>query len=213
MNRIITILTNKAFSIMLTILLLVAACVLFSEFLISICIFISKILATVYNFIQTTPFFSKNLFNFLLVVAFFVWLSIKFDFIGLLDKKKDEIINLIRHSENEKENSKNELNNTANSLQNIDNDVKKIVDDAKNIAKSIETKSQEKLNEEISNLDKRAEKLKQGYENKAKVEVSQKIANASIAISKHYIENSLDENMHKELIYNFINNLDNMRVE
>ena len=188
MNKIITFLTNKAFGIMLVILILVAVCVLFPTFL-----------AKVYNFIQTTPFFSKNLFNFLVVLGFFAWLLVKFDFLGILDKKKDEIISTIRNAENRKKQSVKELQNTTNALKNIDKDIEQIVNEAKNIAKNIEQKSQEKL--------------KQGYESKAKIEVSQKIANASVAIAKQYIENSLDENMHKELIYNFINNLENMRVE
>jgi len=55
--------------------------------------------------------------------------------------------------------------------------------------------------------------LKEAHESKAKEEVSRNIALAAVAVSKEYIENSLDENSHKELIYNFINDLDNMKVE
>lgn len=202
MNKVTTFLTNKATFIMLCILAIVAICIFFPAFF-----------PAIYNFIQTNPFFSKNLFNFLVVIVFFTWLFKKINFIGILNNKKDEIIKLIRNAETKKEQSIKKFEQTNNELKNIDNDIAKIISDAKNISKSIEEKSQEKLNNEILNLDKRAEKLKQGYENKAKIEVSQKIANASIAISKQYIENSLDEKMHKELIYNFINNLENMRVE
>jgi len=172
------------------------------------------IFAAGYNFLQTAPFFSKNLFNFVLVVAFFVWLLFfKLDVLGMLANKAQETIDTIKKSEDGKKQAEKHLKDTKKSLKNVDKDVEKIVDDAKVIAKTIKDKSKEKLNAELENLEKRATVLKEGYEQKAKNEVSKTIANAAVAVSKEYIVNSLDENTHKELIYNFINDLDNMRVE
>jgi len=172
------------------------------------------IFAAGYNFLQTAPFFSKNLFNFVLVVAFFVWLLFfKLDVLGMLANKAQETIDTIKKSEDGKKQAEKHLKDTKKSLKNVDKDVEKIVEDAKVIAKTIKDKSKEKLNAELENLEKRATVLKEGYEQKAKNEVSKTIANAAVAVSKEYIVNSLDENTHKELIYNFINDLDNMRVE
>ena len=64
-------------------------------FLAQICGYITEFIrpvlhffAKTYNFIQTTPFFTENVFNFILVVAFFIWLLFfKLDIVGLLDKK------------------------------------------------------------------------------------------------------------------------------
>ena len=172
------------------------------------------IFAMGYNFIQTAPFFSKNLFNFILVVAFFVWLLFfKLDILGMLSKKAEETIDTIKKSEDSKKEAEKHLKDTKKSLKNVDKDVEKIVEDAKVIANTIEEKSKEKLQVELDNLEKRAAVLKDGYEQKAKNEVSKKIANAAIAVSKEYIVNSLDDETHRELIYNFINDLDNMREE
>ncbi len=156
----------------------------------------------------------SNVINFILVVAFFVWLLFfKIDVVGLLEQKKNQIALAISDSEDKKEEAIKYFADTKESLANVDSDVEKIVQDAKEIAGTIEENSQKKLQEELNNLETRANILKEGYTSKAKDEVSKKVATAAVAISKAYIQNSLDENAHKELIYNFINDLDKMRVE
>ncbi|MCQ2957532.1 MAG: hypothetical protein MJ180_01365 [Candidatus Gastranaerophilales bacterium] len=158
--------------------------------------------------------FHSNIINFILVLAFFIWLLFfKLDIIGMLAKKSEETINTIKKSENKKEEAIKHLADTKTSLQNVDNDVKEIVQNAKQLAKNLEEKAESKLKDELVNLENRANILKEGYESKAKEEITKKIANAAVAVSKEYIENSLDENTHRELIYNFINDLENMRVE
>ena len=158
--------------------------------------------------------FHSNIINFIIVLIFFIWLLFfKLDVIGFFGRKSQETIDTIKNSENKKEEAINHLKETKSSLKNVDNEVKQIVDDAKKIAKSIEEKAETKLKDELVNLDNRAKLLEAGYVSKAKEEISRKISNAAVAISEEYIKNSLDEETHKELIYNFINDLDNMRVE
>jgi len=167
-----------------------------------------------YNFIQTTPFFSKNLFNFICVVAFFIWLLFyKIDIISLFAKKAEETKNTIKNSENKKADAIVHLNNTKDSLKNIDSDVEKIIENAKDIAKTMSEKAEDKLKKELNSLEERTNILTKGYEHRVQSEVSKNIANAAIMVSKEYMQNSLDENAQKELIYNFINDLENMRAE
>ena len=158
--------------------------------------------------------FHSNVINFILVAIFFIWLLFfKLDIVNFFEKKSQHIKSLIKGSEQKKEDAIKHLCDTKDALKNVDNDVEKIVSDAQEIAKTIEEKSQEKLNSELVNLENRANILKEAHESKAKEEVSRKVALAAIAVSKEYIENSLDENTHKELIYNFINDLDELKVE
>ena len=170
---------------------------------------IGHFFASVYNFIQTSPFFTSNLFNFIIVAAFFIWLLFYFlDVVSILDKKSKETVKSITDAENKKTESQKHLEDTKKSLQNVDNDVKEILSEAENIAQNIENSSKIKLDEELLNLKNRENLLKNAQVSKAKDEVSVVIANAAVALSKEYIKNSLDEKAQKELIYNFINDLD-----
>ena len=170
---------------------------------------VCKIFSSVYNFVQTNTFFTTNLFNFILVVAFFVWLLFYFiDVIGILDKKSKETLKTISDSENKKTEAQKQLDDTKKSLQNVDSDVKGIISEANTIAKNIKNNSKAKLEEELSNLKTRENLLKDAQVKKAKNDISVVIANAAVSVSKEYIKNSLDEKTHQELIYNFIDSLD-----
>ena len=165
--------------------------------------------SAIYNFIQTNPLFTTNLFNFILVSAFFVWLLFfKLDVVGMLDKKSKETAKLISDAENKNTEAQMHLEETQKSMQNLDEETKKIVTEAKNLAKNLEASSQAKLENELTSLKNREILLQDAQINKAKNKVSVVIANAAVAISKEYIKNSLDENTHRELIYNFIDDLD-----
>lgn len=171
--------------------------------------YIGDFFSAVYNFIQTSPLFVSNLFNFILVAVFFIWLLFYvLDVVGIMDKKSKETIQAITDAENKKADAQRHFENTKKSLENVDEDVKNIVSDAKNIAQNIETNSETKLAEELVNLKNRETVLKEAQIMKAKNEVSVVIANAAVAVSEEYIKNSLDEATHKELIYNFIDDLD-----
>lgn len=158
--------------------------------------------------------FHSNVINFILVAYFLYWLLFKkLDVIKFFEEQSEKVKSSIKNSENKKNDAINYLGQTKESLKNVDNDVAKIVADAEDIAKTIEEKSQTKLDAELSNLENRTNILKEAHESKAKEEVSRKIAMAAVAISKEYIENALDENAHRDLIYNFISDLDEMRVD
>ncbi len=170
---------------------------------------ICKIFSAMYNFIQSNAFFTTNFFNFILVVAFFVWLLFYFiDVVGILDKKSKETAKTISDSENKKTEAQKQLDDTKKSLQNIDSEVKKIISEANNIAKNIKSNSNLKLEEELSNIKSRENILKDAQLKKAKNNISVIIANAAVCVSKEYIKNSLDEKMQQELIYDFIDSLD-----
>ena len=175
---------------------------------------IANFFAGIYEFIQHCPLFTTNLLNFIIVVAFFIWLLFfKLDVINIFAQKRQKTINAINSSENRKNDSIKYFEETKNSLKNIAKDLEKIDTDAKSLAQKIEEQNVIKIQKEVEGIENRTNILKINHENKAKEEVSQKIASAAIAVSKEYIENSLDENTQKELIYDFINNLENMRVE
>ena len=156
----------------------------------------------------------SNFINFIFVAWFLCWLLFKkLDVVAFFEKKSQETKNLIRNSADKKTDAIKHFNETKKALKNVDVDVDKILSDAQEISKTIEEKSQNKLNSEILDLENRTEILKDAHESKAKEEVSRKVAMAAIAVSKEYIEQTLDENTHKELIYNFINDLEKMKVE
>ena len=170
---------------------------------------ICTIFSAIYKFIQTNTIFTSNLFNFIIVIAFFIWLLFKVvDIMGILDKKRLETVKTITNSENKKAEAENHLVETQKSLENIDSEVKNILTEAKNTARNIENNSENYLKQELENLKSREKLLNAAQINKAKSEVSIVIANAAIAVSEEYIKNSLDDDAHRELINNFIDDLD-----
>ena len=170
---------------------------------------ICMVFSAIYNFIQTHALFTSNLFNFVLVIGFFVWLLFYFiDIVGIMDKKSKETAKSISDAENKKIEAQIQLEAAKKSMKNVDIEVKGIISAGKNIAKNIEDNYKTKLDDELTSLKNRENLLHAAQIGKAQNEVSIVIANAAVAVSKEYIKNSLDEDTHKELIYNFIEDLD-----
>ena len=163
------------------------------------------------SFVNTTLVRSNSL-NFILFILFFVWLFKKIDFSGIISKKRQEIINSIKKSEEDKIKAKENLEKTQDSLKNIDEDVQKIIDDGKNTANLVKQQAEEKVVKEIKAIEEKTEKQLEANENKVKNEISKSVVSAAIAISKQHIISSLDEKTQKELIYKFIDELDNLEV-
>lgn len=163
------------------------------------------------SFVNTT-LVRSNLLNFILFILFFVWLFKKIDFSGFISKKRQEIIDSIKKSEEDKIKAKENLEKTQDSLKNIDEDVQKIIDDGKNTANLVKQQAEEKVIKEIKSIEEKTEKQLEANENKVKNEISKSVVSAAIAISKQHIISSLDEKTQKELIYKFIDELDNLEV-
>ena len=163
------------------------------------------------SFVNTT-LVRSNLLNFILFILFFVWLFKKIDFSGFISKKRQEIIDSIKKSEEDKIKAKENLEKTQDSLKNIDEDVQKIIDDGKNTANLVKQQAEEKVIKEIKSIEEKTEKQLEANENKVKNEISKSVVSAAIAISKQHIISSLDEKTQKELIYKYIDELDNLEV-
>jgi F-type H+-transporting ATPase subunit b len=163
------------------------------------------------SFINTTLVRSNSL-NFILFLIFFAWLFKKIDFSGIIAKKRQEIIDTIKKSEEDKLKAKENLEKTQDSLKNIDNDIQKIIDDGKNTANLVKQQAEEKVVKELNSIEEKTQKQFEANENKVKNEISKSVVTAAIAISKQHIISSLDETTQKELIYKFIDELDNLEV-
>ncbi len=163
------------------------------------------------SFINTTLVRSNSL-NFILFLIFFAWLFKKIDFSGIIAKKRQEIIDTIKKSEEDKINAKENLEKTQESLKNIDDDIQKIIEDGKNTANLVKQQAEERVVKELDSIKEKTEKQFEANENKVKNEISKSVVSAAIAISKQHIISSLDEKTQKELIYKFIDELDNLEV-
>ena len=172
---------------------------------------LNSIVGAYMSFVNTA-FVRSNSLNFILFLIFFVWLFKKIDFSGIIARKRQEIIDTIKKSEEDKLKAKENLEKTQESLKNIDNDIQKIIDDGKNTANLVKKQAEEKVVRELDSIKEKTEKQLEANENKVKNEISKSVVSAAIAISKQHIISSLDEQTQKELIYKFIDELDNLEV-
>ena len=79
--------------------------------------------------------FHSNIINFIIVLAFFIWLLFfKLDIVGFFGKKSEETVNTIKKSENKKADAIQHLAQTKSSLENVDIDVREIVRNAEELA-------------------------------------------------------------------------------
>ncbi len=169
-------------------------------------------IGSVYMGFVNSTLVRSNTLNFLLFIGFFIWLFIKIDFSGIISKKRQEIIDTIKKSEEDKIKAKENLEKTQESLKNIDNDIQKIIDEGKNTANLVKQQAEEKVVKELNSIKEKTDKQFEANENKVKNEISKSVVSAAIAISKQHIISSLDETTQKELIYKFIDELDNLEV-
>lgn len=150
----------------------------------------------------------SNLFNFIIVLAVVIWLIKKTDVAGLIAKKRDEIIELIKNAENEKTVKQNNLNNTKIKVQNVSQEVKKISDEGEQVAKNLSENILDDAKKQAEDFQKKAESSVESQKQVVSNEIMTKITGAAFYIAEEHIKQSIDERLHRKYIEEFIDNLE-----
>jgi F-type H+-transporting ATPase subunit b len=156
--------------------------------------------------------FESNIINFLIVFSFIVYLMVKFNLVGVIENKKNQIIKAIEDSKAKVETSKAELAESKNKVKNIDTEKNQIINEAQKVAKTLSEQIEEDALKKKEAIELKSEKTIEGEKQKAIKDVSIKVADAAFEVAKQHIIQSLDNKKQLELIDEFINNLEEIKV-
>lgn len=161
------------------------------------------------NDIINTILFS-NVINLFIVIAFFVWIFRKYNIIGMLAKKREEIAETLKTLNEEKNIKETQLKNTQEKVKNVDFETAKMVENGEQIAENICDRIIDEAEKEASNMQKKAHLTIQSERKLAANEVIQEITSSAFALAEAKISTAIDERLHKKYIDNFIDNLGNL---
>jgi len=150
----------------------------------------------------------SNLFNFLIVILFIVWVIKKANLAELIAKKQAEIAELIKNALEEKKIKQNHLLVTKTKVSNVKQEVLNIIDEGEQVANNISESILEDAEKQSEDMHKKAVVSVNNQKQMVSSDVRVKISNAAFYIAEEHIKQAIDERLQKKYIDEFINNLD-----
>lgn len=150
----------------------------------------------------------SNLFNFLIVILFIVWVIKKANLAELIAKKQAEIAELIKNALEEKKIKQNHLLVTKTKVSNVKQEVLNIIDEGEQVANNISESILEDAEKQSEDMHKKAVVSVNNQKQIVSSDVRVKISNAAFYIAEEHIKQAIDERLQKKYIDEFINDLD-----
>ncbi|MFA6989349.1 MAG: hypothetical protein WC197_04705 [Candidatus Gastranaerophilaceae bacterium] len=155
---------------------------------------------------------NSNILNSIIVLMFLIWIFKKLNILSAIDKKQKEIDDTITLVEIEKKKSEKELNKVEKEYKNVNNEVIKIKETSKQVANSLVAEIHKETQKEIDDITHKTAKNLEEETCKAYGDVSSYISKAALNLAEDHIKKSIDINLHKKFIYEFIEDLDKFKV-
>ncbi len=155
----------------------------------------------------------SNVINFIIVIAFLVWLNKVQKFTSIIDQRQEEISAKVLDSEESKMRAEFKLEQTKTQLSNSNEKIDTIVKDGKEVAKSLSSEIIVEAKKDAQELESKTEHVIDTKRTQAVSEIKTKITGAAFEIAREHIKQSLDDRMHQKFIDEFIEGLDNLKVE
>ncbi len=168
-----------------------------------------KELLDIWNFIV-----HSNTFNFIVMVLLLVWIVKKFNIKNALEVMKNNIIDSIEKSKQEKESASKTLNEAKDAVKNLDSEINARITQAeeqgKNLAKQILTETDKKVKQIENNI----ERVVEAEEKTISSKLTSKTVKASVELSKNHIINLLKTNpkLHEKFINESIEEIDRIKI-
>ena len=168
-----------------------------------------KELLDIWNFIV-----HSNTFNFIVMVLLLVWIVKKFNIKNALEVMKNNIIDSIEKSKQEKESASKTLNEANDAVKNLDSEINARITQAeeqgKNLAKQILTETDKKVKQIENNI----ERVVEAEEKTISSKLTSKTVKASVELSKNHIINLLKTNpeLHEKFINESIEEIDRIKI-
>jgi len=164
------------------------------------------------NLLQTV--IQSNTLNFLIIVAFFIWLVPKLNIDKKLLCKKNEIDNYVKESENEKNNAEKRLTEIQNKVEKLPKEIERIERSTKSSIENLSRKSQANIEEKIRDIDGNVARITDLETKKFKSGLTYMISQASINLACDNTKKQLENNreLHDKYISEAINEIDGMNL-
>ena len=154
-------------------------------------------------FEQVIDYISRtNLFNFIIFAGIIIYLFIKLDVIGGLEKAKDDVAHSIEASEATKETSEENLHTVEDRVAGLAEEIDKIIEQSECNAKLVGEKIICDANKSAESINENAEKLIENKTALMRNDILKRASDASVEVAKNHIINELNNNyeLHEKLI-------------
>jgi len=155
---------------------------------------------------------NSNVLNNIAVLLFLIWLVKKFDMLSVIEKTQKDIDKEISHAETKKEETKEELSTVELEYENIESELSSVKETSKQIANSLVEEIHKGTQKEVDDITHKTAKNLEEETTKAYGDVATYISKAALNIAEEHIKKSVDINLHKKFIYDFIDDLDKIKV-
>ena len=154
----------------------------------------------------------SNIINLLAVAVFLVWLVKKFNLVGIIDGKIEQIKSFVKNAEQEREQAIAELKEVKNKVKNISEEKKEITQEAHKTADMYREKIEAETVQSLQEIEKNTEKFLDAEQKSLKESISREVAQDALEIAKEHIKQAITDDMQKKYINDFIDSLDEMTV-
>ena len=143
-----------------------------------------------------------NLFNFIIFAGIILYLFIKLDVVGGLDKGAEGIAEKIDDSKNLKEESEIKLSAIENTVAHVEDEVEQIIKQSEENAKLVGGQILSEAEKSVENIKSNALKLIENKTDVLKNDIMRRASFASVEVAKEQIVNELNNNaeLHNKLI-------------
>ena len=154
----------------------------------------------------------SNIINLLAVAVFLVWLVKKFNLVGIIDGKIEQIKSFVKNAEQEREQAIAELKEVKNKVKNISEEKKEITQEAHKTADMYREKIEAETVQSLQEIEKNTEKFLDAEQKSLKESIGREVAQDALEIAKEHIKHAINDDMQKKYINDFIDSLDGMKV-
>ena len=143
-----------------------------------------------------------NLFNFIIFAGIIVFIFVKLDVLGGLDKGAKIVSDKIDDSKNAKETSESNLQSIENKLSSLQDEVNQIIDKSEKNAEIVGEQIISEANKSTENIKANTLKLINNKTEVLKNDIMRRASIASVEVAKEQIINELSNNydLHNKLI-------------
>lgn len=169
------------------------------------------------NILQTIlqhEFIQSNTFNFVIVLAFLVWIISKLNIGAKLENMKSIIKSYVNEAENEKFNAEKSLADINVKVQKLPEEIKEIERSVQNSIENLEFKSKNDIEDKIRDIDNNVNRILNLETKKFKSKLTAILSEASVNLARDNALKQLENNreMHDKYIYEAINEIDGMKL-
>ena len=158
-----------------------------------------------------TVFIQSNTLNFLVVLAFLIWVISKINIGGKLEHLKNQIKSYVNESEQEKQAADERLSDIKEKVQKLPEEIKNIEKSAKSSIDNLVLKSKENFEEKARDIDNNVKRIMDLETKKFKSKLTAILSEASIDLARDNALKQLENNreMHDKYIYEAIDEIVN----